>query len=86
MKKQEVDYILARMLDAYDSVSDLNITVGKPFQVETSGELTGVEIDPPFNELKRFAYGYVQIGNIVISIKHSCQNVIDFLLFHNTTS
>jgi len=54
MKKQEVDYILARMLDAYDNVSDLNITVGKPFQVETSGQLTGVEIDPPFNELTPF--------------------------------
>jgi twitching motility protein PilT len=54
MKKQEVDYILARMLDAYDNVSDLNITVGKPFQVETSGQLTGVEIDPPFEELTPF--------------------------------
>ncbi len=54
MKKQEVDYILARMLDAYDNVSDLNITVGKAFQVESSGQLTGVEIDPPFNELTPF--------------------------------
>lgn len=51
MKKQEVDYILTRMLDAYDNVSDLNITVGKQFQVESSGQLAGVEIDPPFNEL-----------------------------------
>jgi len=54
MKKQEVDYILAKMLDAYDNVSDLNITVGKPFQVESSGALIGVEIDPPFNELTPF--------------------------------
>lgn len=54
MKKQEIDYVLTRMLDAYDNVSDLNITVGKPFQVESSGELTGVEIDPPFNELTPF--------------------------------
>jgi len=54
MKKQEIDYILARMLDAYNNVSDLNITVGKSFQVETSGQLTGVEIDPPFNELTPF--------------------------------
>ena len=37
MKKQEVDHILARMLDSFDNVSDLNITVGKPFQVESSG-------------------------------------------------
>jgi len=54
MKKQEIDYVLARMLDAYDNVSDLNITVGKPFQVESSGQLTGVEIDPPFDELTPF--------------------------------
>ncbi|MBW2192267.1 MAG: PilT/PilU family type 4a pilus ATPase [Deltaproteobacteria bacterium] len=54
MKKQEIDHILAKMLDAYDNVSDLNITVGKPFQVETSGKLTGVDMNPPFNELTPF--------------------------------
>lgn len=54
MKKQEIDYILARMLDAYNNVSDLNITVGKPFQVESSGALVGVEIEPPINELTPF--------------------------------
>ena len=42
------------MLDSHDGVSDLNITVGKPFQVESSGQLTGVEIDPPFNALTPF--------------------------------
>ena len=51
MKKQEIDHILARMLDTYDNVSDLNITVGKPFQVETSGELAVVDMDPPFHEI-----------------------------------
>jgi twitching motility protein PilT len=54
MRKQEVDYILTRMLDAFGNVSDLNITVGKPFQVESSGQLTGVDIDPPFPELTPF--------------------------------
>jgi twitching motility protein PilT len=54
MRKQEMDHILARMLDAYNNVSDLNITVGKPFQVETSGQLTSVDIDPPFRELSPF--------------------------------
>ena len=54
MKKQEIDYVLARMLDAYDNVSDLNVTVGKPFQVESSGQLTSVDIEPPFNELSPF--------------------------------
>jgi twitching motility protein PilT len=51
LKKQEIDHILSRMLDAYDNVSDLNITVGKPFQVETAGELAIVDMDPPFDEI-----------------------------------
>ena len=54
MRKQEIDYILTRMLDAFGNVSDLNITVGKPFQVETSGQLTSVNIDPPFPEITPF--------------------------------
>lgn len=54
MRKQEVDYIITRMLDAYGNVSDLNITVGKPFQVESSGQLAVVEMDPIFKELTPF--------------------------------
>lgn len=54
MKKNEVDHILARMLDAYENVSDLNLTVGKPLQVESSGELLPVEMKPLFNELTPF--------------------------------
>ena len=42
------------MLDTYDNVSDLNITVGKPFQIETSGELSSVDMDPPFHEITPF--------------------------------
>lgn len=54
MKKQEIDHLLARMLDSHDNVSDLNITVGKPFQVETSGVLSVVDLDPKFNEITPF--------------------------------
>jgi twitching motility protein PilT len=54
MRKQEIDYILTRMLDAFGNVSDLNITVGRPFQVEASGELSAVAIDPPFPEITPF--------------------------------
>lgn len=54
MKKQEIDHILTNMLDSHDGISDLFITVGRPFQVESSGQLTGVEIDPPFNKLTPF--------------------------------
>ena len=54
MRKQEIDYILGKMLDSNKNVSDLNITVGKSFQVESSGQLTGVEMDPPFRKLTPF--------------------------------
>jgi len=54
MRKQEIDYILGRMLDSYKNVSDVNITVGKPFQVESSGELASGELDPPIQKLTPF--------------------------------
>ncbi len=54
MRKQEIDHILTRMLDVGDNISDLNITVGKPFQVESSGELIPVEIDHSFHKLTPF--------------------------------
>ena len=54
MKKQEIDHILTRMLDAYDNISDLNITVGKPFQIERFGLLTEVELSPPINAITPF--------------------------------
>lgn len=54
MRKQEVDYILGKMLDSHKNVSDLNITVGKALQVETSGQLTSVDLDPPVPTLTPF--------------------------------
>ncbi len=54
MRKAEIDHILTTMLEAFGNISDLNITVGKPFQVESSGQLTGVPIDPPFPKITPF--------------------------------
>jgi twitching motility protein PilT len=54
MRIQEVDYILGKMLDAHNNVSDLNITVGRPFQVESAGQLIGVKMDLPFEKLTPF--------------------------------
>jgi len=54
MKKQEMDYILTRMLDSQKHVSDLNLTVGKPPQVETAGQLVPVDLNPPIRELSPF--------------------------------
>ncbi len=54
MKKQQIDHILSKMLDFHDNVSDLNITPGKPLQVESSGELVAVNIKPEFKVLTPF--------------------------------
>ncbi len=54
MREQEIEHIMARMLDSHSNVSDLNISVGKSFQVESDGVLYSVELEPPFNELTPF--------------------------------
>jgi len=54
MKRQEIDHILARMLDSHGNVSDLNLTVGKPLQVESAGELLPVEVTPAIKTLTPF--------------------------------
>src|SRR5690349_8433011 len=54
MRRNELDYVLGTMLESHKDVSDLNITVSKPLQVETAGELTAVSINPPVNELTPF--------------------------------
>lgn len=54
MKKTEIDYWIAAMLDSHSNVSDLNITVGKELQVESAGVLAPVEVTPPVEELTPF--------------------------------
>jgi twitching motility protein PilT len=45
MRKNEIDLILSTMLESAGNVSDLNLTVGKPPQVESSGQLVPVEFE-----------------------------------------
>jgi twitching motility protein PilT len=54
MRKQEIDHILLRMLESHGSVSDLNLTVGKPLQVESSGQLAKVDLEPDVEMLTPF--------------------------------
>jgi twitching motility protein PilT len=54
MKRQDLDNILTTMLESYDGVSDLNLTVDKPFQVEASGQLLPVSVNPPITRLTPF--------------------------------
>ena len=54
MKRQQIDHILTTMLESHDNVSDLNFTVEKPLQVESSGQLVPVSLNPPINRLTPF--------------------------------
>ncbi|MBL7213095.1 MAG: PilT/PilU family type 4a pilus ATPase [Desulfobacteraceae bacterium] len=54
MRQQQIDHILSRMLSSHDDVSDLNMTVDKPFQVESSGQLVPVPLKPPIEKLTPF--------------------------------
>ncbi|MCG8618442.1 MAG: PilT/PilU family type 4a pilus ATPase [Desulfobacterales bacterium] len=54
MKQPEIDYWITCMLETFDNVSDLNVTVGKGLQVESSGQLTDVPVAPPVEKLTPF--------------------------------
>jgi twitching motility protein PilT len=54
MRRQQIDHILGAMLESHDNVSDLNITVDKPLQVESAGELKPVELNPSLTRLTPF--------------------------------
>ncbi len=54
MKKQEIDYWISAMLNKHERVSDLNITVGRPLQVESDGLLVPVDVEPPITALTPF--------------------------------
>jgi twitching motility protein PilT len=54
MKKQQIDNILTAMLESHDGVSDLLMTVDKPFQVEASGQLKPVALKPPVERLTAY--------------------------------
>jgi twitching motility protein PilT len=54
MHRKVLDYILGTMLDSNKDVSDLNITVDKPLQVESNGQLVPVAIEPAIEQLTPF--------------------------------
>lgn len=64
MRRTELDYILATMLDSQKEVSDLNFTVGKPPQVESLGTLLPVNLAPPVERLTPFQTEMVALNLI----------------------
>src|SRR3989454_2718946 len=64
MRRNELDFILGRMLESQQEVSDLNFTADKPLQVESFGELVPVDLDPPIASLTPFQTEMVALNLI----------------------
>jgi twitching motility protein PilT len=79
MRKQEIDYILNKMLDSHKDISDLNLTVDRPLQVVSSGVLKNVELDPPFMNLTPF-----QTEVFALNIINNDRRLIDHLLIEGS--
>jgi len=54
MRKREIDHFLRKMLDFHENVSDIVVTVDRPFQVESDGELMPVPMDVTIDSLTPF--------------------------------
>jgi twitching motility protein PilT len=76
MRRNELDYYLGTMLDmGKGDVSDLNITVDKPLQVELAGQLTPVPVDPPIEKLTPY-----QTETIALNLVASSRRLTEDLL------
>ena len=75
MRKAEIDDLLAAMLESHENVSDLNVTVDRPLQVESSGELVGVPFDPVIDNLTPF-----QTEIFALNLINSDRRLSDYLV------
>ena len=76
MRKAEIDDMLAAMLESHENVSDLNITVDRPLQVESSGELVGVPVNPAVESLTPFQTEIFAL-NLINSDRRLCQFLVE---------
>lgn len=54
MRKPEIDHILTKMLESNPDISDFILTVNKPLQVYSAGQLISVNLKPAFEKLTPF--------------------------------
>lgn len=62
LRKKDIDLILTTMLHSHDGVSDLNLTVGRPLQVTTEGQLRRVRCKPPIDSLTPYQTAVLALG------------------------
>ena len=79
MKQPEIDYWITSMLETYGNVSDLNITVGKPLQVESSGKLVSIKVQPEVKKLTPF-----QAEVFALNVIGSDPRLLDDLVTHGS--
>lgn len=75
MRRTELDLILTDLLETHDGISDLNFTVGRPFQVESYGELKPASIQPAVRALTPY-----QTEQIALHIMGGDQRLLRELL------
>jgi len=79
MKLPEINYWITNMLESYNKVSDLNFTVGKPLQVETSGQLVSIPISPEVKELTP-----LQTEAVALNLIQGNKRLLDDLAQHGS--
>ncbi|MBN1829326.1 MAG: PilT/PilU family type 4a pilus ATPase [Deltaproteobacteria bacterium] len=75
MKKQEIDFLLRQAIDAYNDISDINITVGRPFQVESSGRLKALNTDPEILSLTPY-----QVETMALALINGDRRLTEMLI------
>ena len=64
MRRNELDYILSALLDSNKDVSDIILTVDRPFQVEVGGLLMSVQCNPLIERLTPFQTEFMALNLI----------------------
>ncbi|HBL18166.1 MAG: twitching motility protein [Elusimicrobia bacterium GWA2_69_24] len=76
MRKPEIDYMLDRMLHSYPNVSDLNISTDRPLQVEASGSLAKVALQPDISKLTPFQTEVFAL-NLINNNRRLCKSLME---------
>lgn len=76
MKQAEINYWIDTLLESDKGVSDLNITAGKPLQVESSGVLVPVDVEPPVEALTPFQTEVFAL-NLMAGNKRLLQDLVE---------
>ena len=76
MRQPELNTILSTMLDSHPGISDVVFSVGRPFQVESYGELKEVQVHPSVGSLTRFQTEQIALtaaatGHLVFGTLHT---------------